>query len=183
MDAAIAALFAVWLVLSLIAQLPGRPAAWIRTWDPFGVIPSWSFFAPNPARTDPHLLYRHSLANGAVTGWTEAFVWRPVWYRFLWNPDRRAEKAISDATSSLQRRTKPLGVRLSVPYLLLLEHVSRLPSPREAVAVQFALMGSWGPGASQEPFVRFVSDTHPLDAAPPRDGTGRSAADATDPTV
>lgn len=178
MEFAIAALFAVWFVLSLIAQFPGKPAGWIRARDPFGIIPSWSFFAPNPARTDPHLLYRHSLADGTVTDWTEAFVWRPVWYRFLWNPDRRAEKAISDATSSLQRRTHALGVRLSIPYLLLLEHVSHLPSPRDAVAVQFALMGSWGPGASREPFVRFVSDTHPLDASPARDGAGYVDADA-----
>jgi hypothetical protein len=170
MDAPIAALFAVWLVLSLIAQLPGRSADWIRARDPFGLVPSWSFFAPNPARTDAHLLYRHSLADGAVTDWTEAFVWRPVWYRFLWNPDRRAEKAISDATSSLQRRTHAAGVQLSISYLLLLEHVSHLPCPRGAVAVQFVLMGSWGPSASREPFVRFVSDTHPLGAAPARDG-------------
>lgn len=178
MDVAIAALFAVWLVLSLIAQLPGRPAEWIRSLDPFGVLPSWSFFAPNPARTDSHLLYRHRLANGDVTPWTEAFVWRPVWYRFLWNPDRRAEKAISDATSSLQRHTQALGVRLSIPYLLLLEHVSHLPSPHGAVAVQFALMGSWGPDASREPFVRFVSDTHPLDTPTDREAAEYLDADA-----
>lgn len=174
MDAAISALFAAWLVLSLVAQIPGRPAGWIRARDPFGVIPSWSFFAPHPARTDPHLLYRHRLADGAVTGWTEAFVWRRAWYSFLWNPDRRAEKAISDATSALQRRTEERGVRLSVPYLLLLEHVSRLPCPRAAVAVQFALLGSWGPAASREPFVRFVSDTHPLQA--PRENVEPSDA-------
>ena len=177
MDAAIAALFAVWLVLSLIAQFPGRIADSIRARDPFGVIPSWRFFAPHPARTDPHLLYRHRLIDGSVTCWTEAFVWRPVWYRFLWNPDRRAEKAISDVTSSLQRRTQVVGIRTSIPYLLLLDHVSHLPFSRDAVAVQFALMGSWGPGASREPFVRFVSDTHPLNVASLRQSTRHFDAD------
>jgi hypothetical protein len=164
MAAVISALFAIWLLLSLIAQLPYKIGSWVRARDPFGVIPSWSFFAPNPARTDPHLLYRHRLADGTVTDWTEAFVGRPVWYRFVWNPDRRAEKAISDATSSLQRRVRAAGVWLSLPYLLLLEHVSSLPTPHGAVGVQFALMGSWGPGATSEPFVRFVSATHSLGA-------------------
>ena len=173
METAIAAFLALWLLLSAIAQIPSRAADRIKGWDVFGIIPSWSFFAPQPARTDPHLLYRHRCADGAISAWTEAFVWRPVWHRCLWNPDRRAEKAISDASSYLQSRKEALGVRFSVAYLLLLDYVGHLPHPADAAEVQFALMGSWGPGAKGEPFVRFVSDTHPLRA-------GRSAAAAGD---
>jgi hypothetical protein len=87
-----------------------------------------------------------------------------VWYRGLWNPDRREEKAISDASSGLVRRRNdpPASVRLSVPYLLLLNHVSAQPAPPGAVGVQFVLMGSSDDAASP-PFVRMLSETHALD--------------------
>lgn len=152
-----------WLLASAVAQLPGRPGRWLHARDLVGAIPSWSFFAPNPARTDCHLVYRHVLDSGEVTGWTEAFVWEPARRRWLWNPDRRAEKAISDASSHLARRRELTGVRWSIPYLLLLNHVSGLPAPRPARAVQFALLGSYGESSGPDPFVRFVSDCHPLE--------------------
>jgi hypothetical protein len=158
-------LFLVWLALSALAQLPGPAARKIRSLDAFGLIPSWAFFAPNPVRTDSHLVYRHILRSGHVTDWTEAFVWRAPSLRWIWNPDRRAEKAISDASSHLVKREKLAGVQWSTPYLLLLNYVSGLPRTSEAVAVQFALLGSFGHQGDKSPFVRFVSDCHPLSGA------------------
>lgn len=160
-DAAIIVLLAGWLLASALAQLPWRWCQAIRRWDVFGLIPSFSFFAPNPASSDCHLLYRHLLRDGSFTRWTEAFIWRPVLWRFLWNPDRRAEKSISDATSGLARRTDATGVRFAVPYLLLLNYVGSLPRNINAVGVQFALMGS-SEYSDRDPFARFISDTHPL---------------------
>ena len=161
LDLAIILLLTGWLLLSALAQLPWSWCRFVRRWDVFGLIPSFSFFAPNPVSSDCHLLYRHLLSDGSFTGWTEAFLWRPVSLRFLWNPDRRAEKSISDATTSLVRRTDALSVRFSVPYLLLLNYVSALPRSIDTVGVQFALMGSFE-HSDGEPFARFISDTHPL---------------------
>lgn len=152
-----------WLVGSVVAQLPGSVARRLRSHDPMGLLPSWSFFAPRPVRTDSHLLYRHILGSGVVTDWTEAFVWRPSVTRWIWNPDRRAEKAISDASSHLVRRADLAGVQWSVPYLLLLNYVSGLPRTTDAAAVQYTLLGSFGHRDEHEPFVRFVSDCHPLE--------------------
>lgn len=165
---------ALWWLASAVAQPDWLVGSWVRARDPFGLIPSFSFFAPNPASTDCHLLHRHVLAGGEVTPWRESFVWRPVWYRGLWNPDRREEKAISDASSGLVRRRndRPASVRLSVPYLLLLNHVSAQPAPPGAVGVQFVLMGSSDDGSP--PFVRMLSEMHaldhnvPLPAGPPQ---------------
>jgi len=56
-------------------------------------------------------------------------------------------------------------VQWSTPYLLLLNHVSGLPRMQGAAAVQFALLGSFGHDSARQPFVRFVSDCHPLDCA------------------
>ena len=156
-------LLLAWFAASAAAQLPGPVGRRLRSHDPIGLLPSWSFFAPRPVRTDSHLVYRHIIASGFVTDWTEAFVWRPSPTRGIWNPDRRAEKAISDAGSHLARRSELAGVQWSVPYLLLLNHVSGLPSTPDAVAVQFALIGTFGQRRAGEPFVRFVSDCHPLD--------------------
>lgn len=162
----VGAVLLVWFVASAVAQLPGPLARRLRAVDRVGLLPSWSFFAPNPARTDCHLLYRHVLDAGTVTDWTEALSWRPSPLRAVWNPDRRAEKAISDASSHLVRRREVRGVQWSTPYLLLLNHVSGLRHPRDAAAVQFALLGSFGPAPTPSPpFVRFVSDCHPLSAS------------------
>ncbi len=169
-EAAIIVLLAVWLLASTLAQLPWRWCQAVRQWDVFGLIPSFSFFAPNPASSDCHLLYRHMLRDGSFTQWTDAFTWCPVPWRFLWNPDRRAEKSISDATSGLASRTDAIGVRFAVSYLLLLNYVSALPRSINAVGVQFALMGSSG-YSNRDPFARFISDTHPLDDGVPILGT------------
>lgn len=158
-------LLLAWFAASVVAQLPGTVASRLRSLDPVGLLPSWSFFAPRPARTDSHLVYRHILTSGAVTDWTEAFVWRPSATQWFWNPDRRAEKAISDASSHISRRSDLRGVQWSIPYLLLLNYVSGLPRTTDAAAVQFALLGSFGHHHGREPFVRFVSDCHPLDTA------------------
>jgi hypothetical protein len=165
-DAAVAAALGVWLLASAVGQLPGPLSRWIRERDAVGLIPSFSFFAPNPASTDCCIVYRHVLADGQVTGWTSAFVWRPVPWRALWNPDRRAEKAISDATSALARYADQRGVRLSVSYLMLLNYVAALPRSAGAVGVQFALVGA-AEFSELPPFVRFVSDTHSLYEAVP----------------
>lgn len=154
-----------WFVASVVAQIPGALSLRLRSVDTFGLIPSWSFFAPNPVRTDCHLMYRHVFKSGAVTEWTEAFVWRSPWTRMIWNPDRRVEKAISDASSALASRKDTNGVQWSTPYLLLLNYVSELPRSSTAVAVQFALLGSFGHQRDRNPFVRFVSDAHPLEQA------------------
>ncbi|MBA2554600.1 MAG: hypothetical protein H0V10_13125 [Geodermatophilaceae bacterium] len=166
--------FLVWFLVSAVAQLPGPITRRIRSVDAIGVIPSWSFFAPNPVRTDSHLVYRHILDSGIVTDWTEVFVWQAPPTRWIWNPDRRVEKAISDASSHLSWRKDVTGVQWSTPYLLLLSHVSGLPQTGAAAAVQFALLGSFGHQSGKAPFVRFVSDCHPLD-----DRLGRRSVDGT----
>lgn len=159
---ALGALLLLWLLASILGQFPNPLNPWLRARDPFGLIPSWSFFAPNPARTDCHLVYRHVLDDQSVTAWTEAFVWQPSPWRALWNPDRRVEKAISDASYPLATRQNLTGVQWSTPYLLLLNHVTALPRPATATTVQFALLGSFGTAPGQPPFVRFASDAHPL---------------------
>jgi hypothetical protein len=156
--------YSVWFVFSVLGQLDaisqklGRRLRWVRTWDYLGLVPKWTFFAPRPATGDVALLYRDRLANGAITPWTE--VLRPssreLW-NVLWNPDKRERKALIDWKRGLWARARRLrnvqhakggGARRvdatafgtnCFHYLAILAHVSSLPRPSAAVAVQFCL--------------------------------------------
>ena len=61
-----------------------------------------AFFAPNPGKTDIHLLKRERLADGAVTEWSEyPLLERRSLRHMLWHPGRRVEKLLPDAVSEL----------------------------------------------------------------------------------
>lgn len=160
-----------WLAASLLGQIEHPACQWVRRWDGFGLIPSWRFFGPNPVRTDAHLLFRDRLPDGTFTLWREVPILQPrrAW-RGVWNPGRRQEKALSDAQKSLLRQStgdRDLSVlQISLPYLLLLNHVADLPRLEEVAATQFALMSTRGECADEEPRFLFLSNLHPLEDEP-----------------
>lgn len=64
---------------------------WLKAADVFGLIPVWTFFAPNPGMTDYYLLYQDRLPAGSFDNW------------------RRVElkqKALRDMVSALIRLAK-----------------------------------------------------------------------------
>ena len=103
---AIPAIFAGWLVATILSQHPDRSYDKARNLDRTGtgiLIPNWRFFAPNPAVEDQHFLYR--LANEDHTEHTQ---WREVYsivprrlVHAFWFPGRRIEKAVFDVASTL----------------------------------------------------------------------------------
>jgi hypothetical protein len=67
----LAGVLAAWWLISALNQI--RAGAWtlgIRRWLPAGVIPLWTFFAPNPARADSRLVWRDERA-GVWQEWRE----------------------------------------------------------------------------------------------------------------
>lgn len=166
--ASLAAL-ALWLAVSVAGQVQPLSRR-LRRWDHLGVIPGWRFFGPQPAQSDPYLLFRDRRADGTFGPWREAPAGHPrrPW-RGLWNPGRRHEKALADAQRQLLRhalRSSPASWPLSLPYLLLLKYVSDLPRLDDPAATQFALMSSRGGGAAETAKVLFLSDLHPVEAQP-----------------
>ncbi|GAA3050534.1 hypothetical protein GCM10020000_34290 [Streptomyces olivoverticillatus] len=108
---------------------------------------------------DYHLLYRDELWDLTITDWTEIPLVEPrAWWCFLWNPRRRAKKALFDSCSMLLRlrstlsehEAGALALHRSVPYLMLLNHVSGLPHPH-ARGTQFALLRTFGPESAPRP--------------------------------
>jgi hypothetical protein len=160
----------LWFAASVVHQF--RFAAWQRLAriDILNLLPRWTFFAPNPGRTDFHIVFR-DFAGDSPGEWRNFLsLPRPNRLRWLWNPDRFVAKAASDAIVALQAAasTKSMSERsvlFSGPYLAILTWVM---APRDKCAAvgkrQFAVVGTQGFGKERRLEVLFVSEAHRADA-------------------
>jgi hypothetical protein len=183
----LAGILSAWLLISVAGQInvsePHSVFQRVRQWDLFGLIPIWTFFAPRPAWTDYHLLYRDRLGDGTMSPWTEvvpAIERKPV--HALWNPGKRERKAIIDIVRTLTREIQsgrvdlssegfPFGGKTaqhlpetmftSLAYLALLHVVSRIPRLGTASETQFLVMQT-DAAESGEPEVLILSAFHSL---------------------
>ncbi len=161
--------FSMWLGASAIEQLRFPGVQRYRRWDVLDLIPVWTFFAPNPATGDFYVVYRDELRSGTRTIWAGTAV-PPARRRLLasiWNPDRRATKALFDIGSALALMARdfadPDAVQLTLPYLALLTFVcSQAAHAPEAVATQFMLLTDHGLDKPADPVPVFLSHWHSL---------------------
>jgi hypothetical protein len=160
------ALVVLWLALSLAYQY-GPVAEAIGRVDPFKLLPSWAFFAPNPTYRDEHLLVRELRRDGTLGPCTPLDGFpdrRPL--HLAWNPAKRPRKILQDAVQSVKRLRRWSAseqvVHCSLPYLLLLHHVRmRHACSPAAVALQFIVVESSG-GNERRLWISFVSGFHRL---------------------
>ena len=162
-------LFAVafWLLATCFAQIEMFSGA-INRHDPFGLIPRWTFFAPNPGVHDYHLVVRDQDRDGVESAWKAVTIGqdRNIWSTF-WNPGKRAKKIVNDAFQAIKvLRARPevgsQGLPLSLPYLLLLHYsIQKEPPSSSAVRRQFAVVASSG-HSSRELVGAYFSEYHNL---------------------
>jgi hypothetical protein len=153
-----------------------QPGRWgvrdrVKAWDPFSYIPTWTFFAPDPGVTDARLLWREQLVDGTVGPWHEAEPPPGGARRAVWNPRKRARKAISGCSLRLARAgcsaDDDLAV-LDLAYLMLAQHVVALPASPLSAARQFALVRTRDADDEDGLFeLEFVSRWHPLTRGAP----------------
>lgn len=124
----------VWSIWSVVNQTPWRLARRLKRLDVIGFIPRWTFFAPEPGRTDYHLVYR-DLSDDLQSGgpWIELIpVGARPWHAALWNPTRRARKAVIDLTQMMCQlsldTSQSAAVAVSLPYLAVLNYVMHEPA-------------------------------------------------------
>lgn len=174
-EIATATLLGSWLLLTVHKNLPERwrrprplqrlTASWL--------VPGWSFFAPVPGTKCYHLMYR-DLSPRDTTDWRPlATPRRGSPARFLWNPDKTANKALVDVANEFsaivasfsepERREPPLRLQISLPYLTLLSCVAEQPRFDTTVATQFAL----GQTGTEDATMLVVSSVHRLDRGTP----------------
>jgi hypothetical protein len=168
---AVVSLLAGWLVVSILAQhRRTRPlVSRIVSRDICSLVPVWTFFAPNPGRTDLYLAYRDAGPDGDISPWRSIALGSRRNCVALWNVKRRIRKAIIDVAPDLVRdipsdprapvtKKKVLGF----PYLLLLNYVSAQPGDFRATTRQFAVARTNGFGTEDSPAVIFLSAFHKL---------------------
>jgi hypothetical protein len=158
------------LAITAAVQLPSSKfKQWVKTRDPCYYIPTWTFFAPNPGVTDVRLLWREQLVDGVVGPWHEVEAPRQGLLRGLWNPTKRARKVVYDCRRRLQaarERDQDELFMLSVSYLLILQHVVRLPGSPLSASRQFVLLETQG-ADDEDGLLKllFVSPWHDLRGA------------------
>ncbi|MCX5384711.1 hypothetical protein [Streptomyces sp. NBC_00083] len=164
----VAVVLATWLLLTAAAALPrlgqtvrGRLPAWCVP-----LLPSWTFFAPNPATKDKVLMYRDVLANGTFG---------PLRLVLPEGGARgRPGKALFDAASHLVRqaahgweeedaRTRDAHLMISTSYLVLLNRAAS--AAHDATAIGFAFVIAHASLRDEAPEVVFVSAVHRLENA------------------
>jgi hypothetical protein len=143
-DALIIGLLAVWLVATVARQVArGRLSDWLTRMDPAALVPAWTFFAPRPGVTDYAIVYRDLTADGEPTAWRGLIEGRSRRsLRWLWHPDKRVEKLVTDLVPGLARGYEPEGLDhlLDTPYLTLLAAVENAEHDARAHSTQFAVL-------------------------------------------
>lgn len=150
----VTAIYAIWVTATIVNQFHSWCPKWLKLVNIFGLIPIWTFFAPNPGMTDYYLLYRDRLPDGSLDNWKEIELKDSEnGIRLaLWNPTKRKHKALSDLVSSLiefvNHRTNDSLV-VSVPYILILNFITSRPHSLGTTGTQFMVLEH--SGFSNEP--------------------------------
>jgi hypothetical protein len=155
------------LVLTLACQRPApRQLRSLKYRDVAALLPSWTFFAPNPGVTDTRLLWRDLLPDATASAWHEVLPPRSSLLRAVWNPQKRQAKLITDAGGIVARMGSEdpdnMGVLVSMPYLLILHRVCSEPASPMTLARQFLVVQTDRDG---EFAPRVLSKWHALDEA------------------
>ncbi len=166
---AVVIVYVVWLAATIAIQFHSRCPTWLKAVDVFGLIPIWTFFAPNPGMTDYYLLYRDRLPDGSFDNWrTVELKDAENGGRFaIWNPTKRKHKALSDMVSSLlslAKHGRHEGLIATVPYILMLNVVTSRPHSLGANGTQFMVLEHAGiSGEPERSRVLVMSGIHRLD--------------------
>lgn len=159
----------VWLILTVFNQFSSKRWKIFILFDVFGLIPKWTFFAPNPGITDYHILYRERWQNGLYSHWKEIKMndRDKNYYSALWNPEKRKNKAIFDMVIGLVEHAsnypdEPKILSISLPYLLVLNLINSQDLSTYTEATQFMVMQTHGYFNDREPELVAISAFHRL---------------------
>jgi len=147
-----------WIALSVLGQFHARNVETLRQFDVFHLIPTWTFFAPNPGSTDYHIVCRDRSPGETVSSWTEVTLMSTRSLRtFVWNPEKRETKILHDIVTSIvekigrdRERDRPATfteetLLLHGSYVLLLSIVLHRITPLPtATHRQFAIVERFG---------------------------------------
>lgn len=137
------AIVGFWLIVTVVYNLPGVTAR-LGRWDWLSLLPIWTFFAPNPGRSDLIFLARDQLPDGTYTRWRAVNRSAVVHVRGVWNPDKRGQKLITDAAAEVLYFGGSPAVVRSTGFLLLARIAEDSPHDFRAVRFQFTVINVSG---------------------------------------
>jgi hypothetical protein len=153
-----ALVFGALLVVTAAAQPRSvKWAQWLKRRDACAYIPAWTFFAPNPGVNDTRVLWREQLIDGSVGPWHEMVGPQGGLLRAVWNPTKRARKAVTDcgpmAVRMIARNKRSVLPIIGLPYLMIVQHMANLHGSPLGLARQFTVVNTQG--ADTDPEARF----------------------------
>jgi hypothetical protein len=162
----VGSILVVWFIASAIHQFRFPWWSRISRFDALNLLPRWSFFAPNPGRHDFHVVYRDWVDDQPGPWMQLAATNVDTRWRWLWNPSRYTNKAISDLANGLYQARQlsaeePWTVMLSSSYISLLHMVmAQPPTTLETYRRQFAIVRTHGFGTGRQLEIAFASEVH-----------------------
>ncbi|MEH6305781.1 hypothetical protein RYH73_09005 [Olivibacter sp. CPCC 100613] len=172
-DLLISSVLIGWFICTLICQFrSSKLSTFIKSHlDCFGLVPLWTFFAPNPGKKDYHILFRDKNGDEIISEWEEleiteersAFSW-------LWNPEKRDKKILSDVVQNLvshlpyyrnENQSTNL-IMFSMPYIIILNVLSHYHRRTNFSYRQFMLAESSGYLNETGPSVILLSVFHKI---------------------
>jgi len=148
LELVVATFFLLWLGASALNQLPGELCRWLKRHDVIAAIPAWTFFAPNPGKSDFFLLYRDRSPEGYASPWRVVHVdGKAGMISAVWNPIKRRNKALTDHASELlylAARYRRQSLVVTLPYVVLLNPVTAQRREMSAEATQLAIFQLFG---------------------------------------
>lgn len=175
-DGAVALFFALWLGLCVASQFSTDRINALKRFDVLQILPIWTFFAPNPGRSDYHVIGRDRLHDGTLTPWRDVLpIPRQDAMSPFWNPRKRRTKVVVDAVATLvdmvgraKREDRPTAtlertLLISGPYLVLVNIVAHSADHHgDAASFQFAVIERQGFGREGSPVPLVMSPFHGL---------------------
>jgi len=164
---------ACWFLATILCQFKETRISWFIRYklDLFNLIPLWTFFAPHPGKRDYHLLFRDKISDENYTEWQEMDITEErTFWSWLWNPEKRDKKILSDVVQSLvssipsyRERTGNLNLLMfSTPYIIVLHAVSNYKRRTADCYRQFMLAESSGYQKETTPSLILLSVFHPI---------------------
>lgn len=155
-------LLGFWFLISILNQFRLEWFKSIKYRDIFALIPSWSFFAPNPGRTDYHLMTRFETKKETITPWQDLSINHKTTISGIWNPRKRMQKTLTDCTSEIKYLKVDYNtdsIELTNAYLTILSIALTFRHP-DATKIQFSIIETYGHFNPTQPNPILISNWH-----------------------
>ncbi|MFQ3350582.1 MAG: hypothetical protein ACI87X_001382 [Candidatus Arcticimaribacter sp.] len=139
---------AIFFIASVFYQIKSLQK-WMKVFNPFNLLPNYSFFAPKPYVNDYRLAYK--IVSDETSEWVEIPIYKKFkLIRVIWNPFKYYNKGMIDTTNFLLKEFHSLEnknfIKISVNYLSILMVISAYLKQEglSEKTIQFAILSSEG---------------------------------------